>query len=210
MIPRVTEAPLTPARRARLLVRRVLALRGMPPRAAWFHVRVYGRALRRGDWFSLRSGTPPRDVAELLRVARGRRDVVELGTATAWTTGALVVDDPERRVLSFDPIVRPEREAYLALLSPAARARVTLVEAPGAAGTAHATGDADLLFIDSSHEHDATLEEFTAWREHLAPGAAVVFHDYTNPAFPGVARAVADLGLTGEVRSGMFVWRAPG
>ena len=210
MIPRVTEAPLTPALRARLLVRRVLALRGMPLRAALFHLRVYGRALRRGDWFSLRSGTPPRDVAELLRVARGARNVVELGTATAWTTGALVVDDAERRVLSFDPIVRPERDAYLALLSPAARARITLVEAPGAAGAAQATDLADLLFIDSSHEHAATVEEFSAWRDRLAAGAVVVFHDYTNPTFPGVARAVADLGLSGEVRSGMFVWRVPG
>jgi hypothetical protein len=37
----------------------------------------------------------------------------------------------------------------------------------------------------------------------------VAFHDYGHPAHPGVAQAVADLGLEGDVRGGTFVWRAP-
>jgi hypothetical protein len=67
----------------------------------------------------------------------------------------------------------------------------------------------ELLFIDSSHERAPTVLEFRAWRPLLGPGAVVVFDDYGHPDWPGVAEAVADLGLDGEVRGGLFVWRAP-
>ncbi|WP_158276968.1 class I SAM-dependent methyltransferase [Paraconexibacter algicola] len=204
------ERSLSPALKLRLLARRTLALRGAPPRAALYLLRVYGRALRRGDWFSLRSCTPAQDVVALLALADGRREVVELGTATGWTTGALVAADPARRVLSFDPVEQDGRAAYLGCLPAHARARLTLVQAAGADGAAdpRAPARVELLFVDSSHEEEPTVQEVRAWRPRLAPGALVVFHDYENPAFPGVAAAVQRLGLDGEVRSGMFVWRA--
>jgi hypothetical protein len=66
-----------------------------------------------------------------------------------------------------------------------------------------------MLFIDSTHEREGTLTEFRAWRERLAPGAVVAFHDYGHPEFPGVAQAVAELGLDGEVHGGLFVWFSP-
>ena len=59
-----------------------------------------------------------------------------------------------------------------------------------------------MLFIDSSHEREPTVLEFTAWRPRLAPGAVVVFDDHGHPDWPGVAEAVGDLGLAGEVRGG--------
>ena len=40
-------------------------------------------------------------------------------------------------------------------------------------------------------------------------GADVAFHDYAHPDFPGVAQAVAELGLEGEAPGGLFVWFAP-
>lgn len=49
-----------------------------------------------------------------------------------------------------------------------------------------------LLFIDGSHERDDVVRDFEAWREHLAPGAVVVFDDYTGRN-TGVAEAVAQL-----------------
>lgn len=200
---------LTPALKARLVLRRVAALRGAPPRSALFLLRVYLRALRRRDWFSLQSCTPAQDVVALLALAEGRRDVVELGTATGWTTGALVAADAARRVLSFDPVEQENRAEYLGCLPAAARDRLTLVRAPGADGAADPRAPAfvDLLFVDSSHEEEPTVQEVDAWRPRLRPGAVVVFHDYENPAFPGVSAAVRRLGLDGEVRSGMFVWR---
>jgi hypothetical protein len=63
------------------------------------------------------------------------------------------------------------------------------------------------LFIDSEHEREPVLAAFAAWRDALAPGAVVVFHDYGHPQYPGVREAVRELGLQGSERGGLFVWR---
>src|ERR687886_585802 len=97
----------------RSLARLLAGTRALPPRVAAFQARAMLRAWRLGDDWALESSTRPRDVAELLRLARGRRSVVELGTAAGWTAGALVLADRGRRVASFDPVVRDHREAYL-------------------------------------------------------------------------------------------------
>ncbi len=190
----------------RQLARLLLATRALPRRAALFQARAMLRAQRLGDDWALRSSTRPADVAELLRLARGRRRAVELGTATGWTSGALLLAEPERRLMSFDPVVREHREAYLRLLPRGARERLELVPAPGhEARGVHV----ELLFVDSSHDRDATVAEFRAWEPRLAPGALVVLHDYGNPAYPGVAEAVEELGLSGREHAGLWLWEAP-
>jgi predicted O-methyltransferase YrrM len=190
----------------RSLVRLLLATRALPWRPAAFQARAMLRAARLGDDWALLSSTRPADVAELLRLAQGRRNAVELGTATGWTAGALVLADPHRRLASFDPVVREHRDAYLALLPRAARERLELVRAPGH----DARGDGvELLFVDSSHDRDATIAEVRAWQPRLAPGALVVLHDYGNPAYPGVAEAVAELELDGRPHAGLSLWNAP-
>ena len=118
----------------------------------------------------------------------------------------LLLADPQRWLTSFDPVVREHREAYLGLLPRSARERLELVAAPG--HEARGVG-VELLFVDSSHEREATVAEFRAWEPRLAPGALVVLHDYANPAYPGVAQAVADLGLTGREHAGLWLWEAP-
>jgi predicted O-methyltransferase YrrM len=173
---------------------------------AAFHARALVRALRAGDTFAVQSATRAEDVATLLKLARERRYVVELGTATGWTTAALALDDPQRRVLSFDPVEQPHRAAYLALLPARARERIELVQAPGVEGPGHAKAPVDLLFVDSTHARDDTIAELQAWRPRLADGAVVVLHDYDNPAFPGVRQAVETLGLSGSAQGGSFVW----
>ena len=192
--------------RPRQLARLLLATRALPPRAALFQARAMLRAARLGDDWALQSATRPADVAELLRLATGRRLAVELGTATGWTAGSLLLADPKRRLMSFDPVVREHRETYLALLPSSARERLELVPAPG--HEARGVG-VELLFVDSSHDREATVAEFRAWEPRLAPAALVVLHDYGNPAYPGVAEAVAELGLDGREHAGMWVWEAP-
>lgn len=191
------------------VARRLAQVRALPPRVAWFHARALVLARRLGDEFTWRSATRPDDVAELLRVAAGRRRVVELGTATGWGAAAFALADPARRVISFDPVVQPNRDRYLALLPAGARARLDLRAQTGEAGAATVDDPVDLLFVDSTHSREGTVAEVGAWRERLAPGALVVLHDFGNPAFPGVAEAVAELGLDGEPRGGSYVWRAP-
>ncbi len=173
----------------------------MPLRVRWFLWRARRLARRLDHAWGLEAATRRGDVAELLRLARGRRHVVELGTGPGWTTIALALADPERRVTTFDPVVHDHRDAYAALASDAA-ARIEWVTAPGV----DARGDGvELLFVDSTHEREPTVAEFQAWRPRLAPGAVVAFHDYDHPEFPGVRAAVEALGLAGELRGGMWI-----
>jgi predicted O-methyltransferase YrrM len=165
-------------------------------------------AISRRDAFTLRSAASPHQVAELLRLARGRRRVVELGTATGWTAAALALADPARAVVSCDPFVQPGRDRYLRLLRSSTQARIALVPASGVEASTLDAQAIDLLFIDSSHEQQATIDEWRAWRPRLAPGGLVIFHDCDHPDFPGVAQAIDHLGLTGQRRAGMFIWRA--
>jgi predicted O-methyltransferase YrrM len=144
-------------------------------------------------------------LATLLRLAGGRQHVVELGTNTAWTACSLLLADPTRRVVSFDPVTHEHRDAYVQMLSEQARDRLRLIRSTGADGAQHVTEPVDLLFIDCGHERDMVTSEVEAWRPRLAPGALMVFDDYGHPLFPGVADAVRELELTGRVEAGCFV-----
>jgi predicted O-methyltransferase YrrM len=198
---------LKPLRTARTELLTLAEMRRLPLPVALFFARARGRAHRRGDRFSLDSAARPSELAALLALAAGRRTVVELGTGTGWTTAALALDDPRREVISYDPTVRPRRDGYLRLAGAAAD-RVVLRERPDSDGPEPGDPPVQMLFIDSSHAREPTVVAFDAWRDALAPGAVVVFHDYGHPDYPGVAEAVDDLGLHGATEGGLFVWRA--
>ena len=194
---------LAAARRAGTLVRL------LPPSVAWFYFRARRLAARTDDEWTLKSATGPESLALVLRLARGRRAVVEIGTGTAWTTAALALADRRRRVESYDPVARPERDRYLALAGPDATARIELIEAGGEAGPPPEGPAPDFVFVDGSHEKELTIRTFEAWREALAPGGAIAFHDYGNELYPGVSEAIEELGLEGEAERDVFVWRLP-
>lgn len=194
------------ARKLRQEVRLLAELRLLPPRVALFHWRAWRLASRLGDGFSRVSRTDARKLAVLLSAARGRRRVVELGTGTAWTAISLVLADPGRSVLTYDPIERSERERYLKLVSPGARRRLTFIGASGDEGP-RGTDLVELLYIDSSHARDDTIREVEAWRPVLGEGSIVVFDDYAHADYPGVEEAVASLKLVGERQRGLFVHR---
>ncbi len=40
-----------------------------------------------------------------------------------------------------------------------------------------------------------------------APGAPMLFDDFTHPDYPGVREAIQELGLQGEVRGTLFIHR---
>jgi predicted O-methyltransferase YrrM len=189
--------------------RAALSLRRLPPGVATFYGHALWRAERTGDRWGPVAAARPAELAALLKLARGRRRVVEIGTGMGWTAIALAVADSRRQVVSIDPAVVAERVLYLELVPQSVRRRIELVAGEGAAAAAGFDKRVDLLFIDGSHERTATREEFSAWRPRLDHGAVVVFHDYGHPDHPGVAEAIADLDLDGETRGGMFVWWAP-
>lgn len=197
------------ARRALVEARWHAGLLALPPRVALFQARARRLAWRSGDLFSLTSVTRPADLRSLLALARGRRRVVELGTATGWTAISLALADPARMVSTLDVVRREEPLRYLQLVGGSVRGRVELEVRDGAQGPLDQL-PVDLLYIDSSHQRESTIAEVLAWRPVLAPGATVAFDDYANPDYPGVREAIADLGLTGERRGGMFVHTFPG
>jgi predicted O-methyltransferase YrrM len=186
--------------------RYALPLLGLPPHVAAFHWRARKLAWRIHDGFTLTSATRPRDLKLLLSLARGRRLVVELGTATAWTAIALALADSHREVISYDPVERAERARYLELVTPETRSRITFVSAPGSSGPRDLR-PVDLLYVDSLHEYEGTIAELQAWTPVLHPGALIVLDDYTHPAYPGVRQAIQELALAGEQRGTLFVHR---
>jgi predicted O-methyltransferase YrrM len=188
-------------------LRFALSVRVLPARVAVFLWRARGRARRDADRFSLESAARPAELAKLLKLAGDRSSVVELGTGTGWSAIALALAQPTRKVISCDPVMRPEREAYLELAGSSARARIELREEPDDMGPRPGDPPVELLFIDSSHERAQTVAAVRAWRGALAPGAVVVFHDYGHPSYPGVREAVADLGLSGQESGGLFLWQ---
>jgi predicted O-methyltransferase YrrM len=188
-------------------VRFALGLRVLPLPVARFQWRARRLALELSDEFSLASATRPAKLAALLAAGAEARVVAELGTATGWTTASLALADPHRQVVSLDPVVQAARERYLALAGATAQARIRLRQAPGEAGPEAGSSPVELLYIDSSHSREGTLREWQAWGPALAPGAVVVFDDYDHPAFPGVRQAVAELGLSGVERAGLFIVR---
>jgi predicted O-methyltransferase YrrM len=171
-------------------------------------MRAVARALRVGDRRTLLVATRPRELAALLRVARGRRQVVEHGTATGWTAIALALADPDRRVATYDPVEVPHRQSYLALVPPSVRQRIELVARPAQEPLADHAGT-ELLFLDGTHQRDELVRDFGLWQPLLAPGAVVALHDYDDPSWPGVTEAVHDLGLQGEGHGHLFVARTP-
>ena len=177
---------------------------------AWFYASAHLLARRRGDGFSLAAPVRPEDLLPLLRLAKGRRCVAELGTGTAWTAVALALADRHRQVVSYDPVYHPQRGWYLRRAGAQARERIDLRSEPGEAGPGDDDPPVEFLFIDiGGHGREETAAAFRAWRGSLAPGAVVVFHDYGS-RFVGVAEAVAELGLRGHVTGeSLFVWRAP-
>jgi predicted O-methyltransferase YrrM len=183
------------------------AVRLLPPRIAFFYIAALLTAAARRDLWTLGAATRPADLAQLLGRAHGARSVAEIGSGPGWTALALALAEPARSVVSFDVDPRPVH-TYARLAPRSARERVRFELCSGAEGASGAA-PADFVFIDSSHRFDETIETFEAWRPRLMPGAVVVFHDYGNPQYPGVAEAVAALGLEGESDREIFVWRAP-
>lgn len=191
------------------LARQALALRGLPPAAIAFYLRALWLGRRSGDTVSLAIAARPRDLAALLAAARDAVTVAEVGTGTGWTAIVLALGRPDREVHSFDVSEHAERARYLRLAPERARTRLQLATRDGREGPPVGLPPLDFLFIDSSHEREETLTTFRLWSERLRPGAIAAFHDYGDEQYPGVAEAVAELGLAGEERAGMFLWRKP-
>ena len=198
----------SPVQRARRLALQAASLARLPRPVAIFWFRALRRAQAEGDTWSIDVACRPAEMRVLLDALAGSARVAEIGTAAGWTTCCLTLAQPGREVHTWDVEAHPERDRYLALLSPADRARVHLHDRPGGLGPADPPL-VDAVFIDSSHERDETIATFRTWEPVLSPGGVVAFHDWLDDAYPGVTEAVAQLELQGEGRGHLYVWRKP-
>ncbi len=166
------------------------------------------RVLR--DELAVTGSAVPRDLAALLELTREARLVVELGTAAGWTALSIALVNPACRVLTVDDTQKKRRHAYSILVPRAVRSRVEFRTERAELGCGALRG-VDVLFVDVGwHSLEETRDPFLAWEPAVRSGGTVVFHDYRRPDFPGVAAAIDELGLTGELHGGsLFVWRKP-
>jgi predicted O-methyltransferase YrrM len=197
------------AERARRVALQATSLAALPRPVAAFWWRALRRARAERDTWSIDVACRPAELRVLLDVLRGARRVAEIGTAAGWTTSCLALAQPGREVHSWDIEAHPERNRYLALLAPQDRARVHLHERPGGLGPADPP-PVDAVFIDSSHEREETIATFRTWEPALSAGGVIAFHDWEDQAYPGVTEAIRELGLVGEARGHLFVWRKRG
>jgi len=195
-------------RRAERLALQSVSLARLPRPVAGFWLRALRAARAAGDSWSIDVACRPAELRVLLDALGNAPRIAEIGTAAAWTTSCLALAQPGREVHSWDVTAHPERERYLALLSPGDRARMHLHDRPGGVGPADPP-PVDAVFIDSSHEREETIDTFGTWEGALAPGGLVAFHDWEDDAYPGVTDAIRELGLRGEVHGHLFVWRKP-
>ena len=174
-------------------------------RVARFQWRARREARRADDRFSIASVTRPNDLAILLKLAKGRRRVVELGTGTGWTALSLALADTKREVVTYDPVDRRRsRERYMAMAGNGVRERITYVKEPGVTGPRDGQS-VDLLYIDSDHGCQATIDEINAWRPALQPEALIVLKDFDHPEISGVREAVQQIDLAGRQCGSLFV-----
>ncbi len=187
------------------LVKQALALARLPGAVRWFYVRALWTAWRHKDQYSFDVVARPDDLGALLKLADEADVVVELGTATAWTAVSLALARGSRRVTTYDPVKRPQRELYLGLVGEPVRERIAFVHDVGRSGPRR-PGPVEFLFVDGSHQLEDTILTFHAWQDAIGLGGRVVFHDYLNAKHPGVTEAIRQLRLKGQERGRLFVW----
>jgi predicted O-methyltransferase YrrM len=185
--------------------RAVAELWCLPPTARPFYRSALLTAAQLRDGRALRLSLPPRALRTLLELTTGRRTVVELGTACAWTAIALALADAKRHVWSLDPTVWDTREAYLGLVPPPVRGRVSLLLASGTDERVEVT-EVDAVFVDTNHRYETVMGCFDTWAPRLRAGGVMIFDDFDHPSFPGVSRAISDLRLAGTQHGRFFVW----
>jgi hypothetical protein len=189
--------------------RRILDLALLPAPLAWLRLRLVLRAARIGDPFVQQGDvTWPRDLRAVLRAASGCSRCAKVGTGVAWTTLALVSDDPGRTVVTYDPVVREHRASYLELVPETVRRRIEFRHGRGDLGPRPDDEAFDFVFLDSLHTRDHVRRELRSWLPRLRSGGVLAVHD-CGPARPEVGQAIADVGLSGVTDGTVFVWRKP-
>jgi predicted O-methyltransferase YrrM len=151
-----------------------------------------------------------RRLGELVATTDPARPIIEIGTLYGWSTMAICLFRPHgQRVVSVDnyswnPLgFDPDTHQAVARSRLAALADVELVRADKTEFYATYTGPAPaLVFADADHSYAETLADLR-WARSVGAGI-IAGHDY-GPRFPGVVRAVDEMGGPAELVETLFV-----
>lgn len=126
------------------------------------------------------------------------RTVVELGCYVGWTSAhlaaALEANGAHGRLwcVDFDARFLSAAQSNLARLGLAASVEFIHGMSDDAAVVAQLPAEIDLLFIDTSHEYEPTLNEIALYAPRLSRNGRIVLHDSISQN--GVRRAVDTVG----------------
>ena len=130
-------------------------------------------------------------VAELLPL-RGR--MLEIGVCEGRSILFLAsllyeIGKPHARLTGLDPTISEVLLKNKASVAP--RCDVELIKGWSAESSLAFQGhEFDAVFIDGGHEYDNVCEDILAYQDKVKPGGVLGGHDYGNPEWPGVRRAV--------------------
>ncbi len=57
----------------------------------------------------------------------------------------------------------------------------------------------DFCFIDAAHDYESVKADIIAWLPKVKPSGWLILHDFDNPNFPGVKKAMEDVFAEGTI-----------
>lgn len=57
----------------------------------------------------------------------------------------------------------------------------------------------DFCFIDTAHDYESVKADIIAWLPKVKPSGWIFMHDFDNPSFPGVKKAMEDVFAEGTI-----------
>lgn len=138
-------------------------------------------------------------VCELGSMLGGSTIALALGTRRSQHAPRVIAIDDHEWHQHLANAARPEAVATLPSTLPRFQANlkragvdaiVEVVIGDTAASGRSYDGELSMLFVDADHSLRAVREDLAAWLPKVAPGGVLGFHDYGNPLWPDVRRAV--------------------
>jgi MMP 1-O-methyltransferase len=146
-----------------------------------------------------RENPRPEPICELGSMLGGSTIALALGTSRSRHAPRVIAIDDHEWHQHLANAARPEAVAALPSTLPRfqdnlKRARlkemVEIVIGDTAASGRSYDGELSMLFVDGDHSLLAVRADLAAWLPKVMPGGVVGFHDYGNPLWPDVRRAV--------------------
>ena len=161
--------------------------------------------------------TPYGDIVAICAIAKTiqPRTILEIGTARGRTTLLLADNCPEAVISTYD--IDPNAGAYFRNLSPPPRIELKICDVHVDRERLKAGPKFDLIFIDANHTFDAAKADSDLALELLAPGGAILWHDYDNSGYlfgynavPEVlAQLAVDRKISGIQGTAVAFYRSP-